>query len=150
MTRQSPASPPGSRRPQWLGWRSGVVQVGGTSACRAGTCPNVAPLMGDDTVNIQVGVPPTMAEGRQALRDQLHSWGCSNVDDVVLVFSELVTNVWMHTIGASTTVITHAPPSVRIEVHDASRSIPELRHDTRLGGFGLQIVSQFSGDWGWD
>ena len=106
--------------------------------------------MGDDTFNIEVGVPPTMAEGRQTLRDQLHGWGCSNVDDVVLVFSELVTNAWMHTIGASTTVITHGPPSVRIEVHDASRSIPDLRHDTRVGGFGLQIVSQLSNDWGWD
>ena len=106
--------------------------------------------MGDDTFHIQVGVPPTMAEGRQTLRDQLHGWGCSNVDDVVLVFSELVTNAWMHTIGASTTVITHGPPSVRIEVHDASRSIPELREGSRLGGCGLQIVNELSDDWGWE
>ena len=106
--------------------------------------------MGDDSFNIQVGAPATMAERRQTLRDQLHRWGCSNVDDVVLVFSELVTNASVHTIGGSTTLITHGPPSVRIEVHDASRSIPELRHDTRLGGLGLQIVSQLSDDWGWE
>ena len=107
--------------------------------------------MGDDMFDIHVGVlPPMMAAGRQTLRHHLHGWGCSNVDDVVLVFSELVTNALMHTTGASTTVITHGPPTVRIEVHDVSHSIPALRHDTRSGGFGLRIVSQLSDGWGWD
>jgi anti-sigma regulatory factor (Ser/Thr protein kinase) len=106
--------------------------------------------MADDMFDIQVGVPSMMAAGRHTLRDQLHGWGCSNVDDVVLVFSELVTNALMHTTGVSTTVITHGPPTVRIEVHDVSPSIPELRHDTRAGGFGLRIIGQLSDDWGWD
>jgi len=134
------------------GWAPGrrVVQVGGISACRACARPIVAPLMDDDRLDIQVGVPASMAAGRQTLRDHLHGWGCSNVDDVALVFSELVTNALMHTTGSSTTVITHGPSSVRIEVHDGSRSIPALRHDTSAGGFGLRIVSQLSDDWGWD
>ena len=109
------------------------------------------PLVGDDMIDIYVGVlPETMAAGRQTLREHLHGWGCINVDDVVLVFSELVTNALVHTTAASATVITHGPPSVRIDVHDVSHSIPELRHDTRPGGFGLRIICQLSDDWGWD
>jgi hypothetical protein len=67
-----------------------------------------------------------------------------------LVFAELVTNATVHTPAASTTVITHMPPNVRIAVHDSSHAIPALRHDDPPGGFGLRIVSQLSDTWGWD
>ena len=62
---------------------------GGTSACRACARRNVVPPVADDMCDIHVGVPSTMAAGRHTLRDQVHGWGCSNIDDVVLVFSEL-------------------------------------------------------------
>ena len=105
--------------------------------------------MDDDTFDIRVTVPSTMAAGRNLFRNGLEGWGCGNVVDMVLVFAELVTNATVHTTAASTTVITHEPPNVRIAVHDNSHVIPELRHDTR-GGFGLRIVSQLSDSWGWD
>ena len=60
-------------------------------ASRARACWIVAPLMGE-SFDVSVSVPSTIAEGRHTLRDGLAGWGCSNVDDVVLVFSELVTN----------------------------------------------------------
>ena len=67
------------------------MQVGGISACRVCARRNVVPLMGDDMFDIHVGVRPSMmAVGRQTVRHHLHGWGCINLDDVVLVFSELV------------------------------------------------------------
>jgi anti-sigma regulatory factor (Ser/Thr protein kinase) len=106
--------------------------------------------MAGDTFDIGVPVASTMGAGRQVLRNGLLEWGCGNDTDVVLVFSELVTNAVVHTAAASTTVITHKPPNVRIEVHDTSHVIPEMRHDTRPGGVGLRIVNHLSESWGWD
>ena len=106
--------------------------------------------MDDDTFDIRVTVPSTLAAGRSTFQNGLQRWGCGNVVDMVLVFAELVTNATVHTSAASTTVITHVPPNVRIAVHDSSHVSPELRHNTRRGGFGLRIVSQLSDDWGWD
>ena len=106
--------------------------------------------MDDDTFDVRVTVPSTMAAGRNSFLNGLQGWGCSNVVDIVLVFSELITNAIVHTAAASTTVITHMPPNVRIAVHDCSHVIPELRHDACPGGFGLRIVSQLSDSWGWD
>jgi hypothetical protein len=125
--------------------------LSGTSdPCTIAT-PFVAALMSDDSFDIRVTVPSTMAAGRNILHDGLQAWGCGNVVDVVLVFAELVTNATVHTLAAaSRTVITHMPPNVRIAVHDSSHAIPELRQDARPGGFGLRIVSRLSDSWGWD
>lgn len=106
--------------------------------------------MDGDRFDIHVGAVATLAAGRKTLNDGLVRWECGNVDDMLLVFSELATNAAVHTAGASTTVITHAPPNVRLEVHDSSHAIPALRHDTHPGGFGLRIVDQLSQSWGWD
>ena len=106
--------------------------------------------MNDDTFYVPVGVPSTMTAGRSIFHDGLQGWGCGNIADMTLVFSELVTNATMHAAGASTTVISHAPPNVRIAVHDSSHVIPELRPNAPQGGFGLQIVDQLSDSWGWD
>ena len=118
-------------------------------ASRARACWIVAPLMGE-SFDVSVSVPSTIAEGRHTLRDGLAGWGCSNVDDVVLVFSELVTNATVHTTAQSRTVITHGPPDLQLHVHDYSHSVPELRLVTRFGGSGLRIVSQLSHSWGWE
>ena len=107
--------------------------------------------MNDDSFDISVTAPSTMAAGRNTLYSGLQGWGCGNTDDIVLVFAELVTNATAHTLAAtSTTVITHMPPNVRIAVHDSSHAAPRLRHDARPGGFGLRIVRQLSDSWGWD
>ena len=106
--------------------------------------------MNADTFDIRVTVPSTMAAGRNIFQIGLQAWGCGNVVDMMLVFSELVTNATVHTAAASTTVITHVPPNVRIAVHDSSHVIPALRHSTRRGGFGLRIVNHLSDSWGWD
>ena len=106
--------------------------------------------MGAETFDIRVTLPSTISVGRHTLLAGLREWGCSNGGDVVLVFSELVTNAAMHTAAGSTTVVTHGPSGVRLAVHDVSHSVPQLRHDDRPGGFGLRIVSRISDGWGWE
>jgi hypothetical protein len=107
--------------------------------------------MNDDTFDIHVTVPSAITAGRNILQNGLQGWGCDNIDDIVLVFAELVTNATVHTLAAtSKTVVTHMPPNVRIAVHDSSHTIPELRHNARPGGFGLRIVTELSNSWGWD
>jgi hypothetical protein len=66
--------------------------------------------MAGDTFDIEVPVASTMGAGREVLRNGLLEWGCGNDTDIVLVFSELVTNAVARTAAASTTVITHQPP----------------------------------------
>jgi anti-sigma regulatory factor (Ser/Thr protein kinase) len=108
------------------------------------------PLMNDDTFEIPTTVRSTMAAGRSVFQNGLQGWGCGNVTDMMLVFSELVANATVHATAASATVISHAPPTVRIAVHDNSHVIPALRESSAQGGFGLRIVSQLSDSWGWD
>ena len=95
-------------------------------------------------------VPSTMAAGRSILHSRLQGWGCGNVADMTLVFSELVVNATIHAKAAEAAVVTHAPPTVRIAVHDNSQTIPERRAGGSQGGFGLSIVSQLSESWGWE
>ena len=115
-------------------------------------------LRWDVRLSCESPLNPCLADGRElrhlrecaTLRDGLAGWGCNNADDVVLVFSELVTNATLHATGRSRTVIAHGPPHLQLDVHDVSHSIPELRLDTRYGGSGLRIVSQLNHNWGWD
>ena len=72
------------------------------------------------------------------------------MDDVVLVFSELVTNAAVHTAAAPRTVITHESSAVRLAVHDSSHTAPLLRTDGGPGGWGLRIVSSLSDSFGWE
>lgn len=105
----------------------------------------------DETFVIRVGLTSLMSTCRRSLQTGLQGWGCGNIDNMVLVFSELVTNASVHTSAASRTVITHLPPNVRLEVHDTSHAAPELRGDNHgePGGFGLRIVNDLSASWGW-
>ena len=91
-----------------------------------------------------------LGAGRSTVQHRAEGWGCTHIPDMLLVFSELVTNAAVHTSAGSTTVVTHVPPTVRIAVHDTSHLVPALRHDARPGGFGLRIVQQLSDSWGWD
>ena len=60
--------------------------------------------MNADTFDIRVTVPSTLAADRNIFHNGLQGWGCGNLIDMLLVFSELVTNATVHTSAASTTV----------------------------------------------
>ena len=103
-----------------------------------------------EKLEIRLGAVSTISASRHTLRRQLDTWGCGNADDVLLVFSGLITNATLSTSGPSTAEVTHDPPDVRIEVHDSSHAAPQPGHDERPGGFGLRLVDSLSQSWGWE
>lgn len=71
------------------------------------------------------------------------------LDDVELVVSELVTNVVRHARTDGVVELWTRPDEVRIEVHDAAPSAPQLRPSAGPdGGFGLRIVDRVATAWG--
>jgi len=72
------------------------------------------------------------------------------VEDVKLVVSELVTNAVVHARSDITVVIQEMLFCVKLVVHDQSSQLPTPRtaQVVDMGGRGLQIVDQYSADWG--
>lgn len=73
-----------------------------------------------------------------------------DLDDAMVVLSELVQNVSQHTTGGGELVVIIEPGAVTIEVHDHSPVMPKvLPPDAhRLGGRGLLLVSGVTRAWG--
>ena len=73
------------------------------------------------------------------------------VEDALLVVSELVTNALLHG-GDPVELRLHGEgPLLRIEVQDRNPGLPRPRapHDgTRPGGHGLHIIARLARDWG--
>jgi serine/threonine-protein kinase RsbW len=74
----------------------------------------------------------------------------SVIDAVVLVVSELVTNVVEHTASQPQLQVTDLGDTIRVSVHDAEPTGPVLRSGGYRGGFGLQIVARIASAWGWE
>jgi len=71
-------------------------------------------------------------------------------DAVALIASELVSNVVMHTDDGGVMEVwnPHADLSVRLEVGDRDRALPDEPHDADNGGRGLRIVEDVADAWG--
>ncbi|MET0323603.1 MAG: ATP-binding protein [Ilumatobacteraceae bacterium] len=115
------------------------------------------PLDGDDAasripIHLDVGATATaVGRARHRLQLELERWGCGNIPDVTLVFSELATNAFRHAGSASSALITHGDDEIRLAIDDASHTIPNVAPRTGApGGYGLVIVDQISERWGWD
>ncbi|MFF4985511.1 ATP-binding protein [Streptomyces sp. NPDC001046] len=70
------------------------------------------------------------------------------VDDAVLVVSELVTNAVRHTHGSCRLTLTVEEGHLDIAVADHSEDLPDLRVHTsgdERGGFGMDIVRRLGG-----
>jgi anti-sigma regulatory factor (Ser/Thr protein kinase) len=78
----------------------------------------------------------------------------ATVSDAVLMTSELVTNVMMHTPDGCTLGLTYDPALgiVRVEVSDSSPQLLATVRSTppsdRVGGFGLKLVTRLADKWG--
>jgi two-component sensor histidine kinase len=107
--------------------------------------------MGAEILELHADHPRAVRAARDELREHLDAWGCENVPDVILVFSELVTNAVVHATGAARIVIEYRDGFVRVEVHDNADQRPQVREAGDAdGGFGLRIVRDLSASWGWE
>lgn len=87
----------------------------------------------------------TPAQARWLVRHTLTALGplrASQVDDLLLVTSELVTNAHRHGGGVTSFGVAVGRDRVTVSVADASGEPPrhELREEPRSGGFGWPIV----------
>ncbi|MFJ8944005.1 SpoIIE family protein phosphatase [Streptomyces sp. NPDC102395] len=99
--------------------------------------------------------PERVAEARQQLRELLHDWPCADqVDSAVLLVSETLTNVLVHTDADALLVAeVTGPPGgrrIRIEVTDTSDDLPHKRSPGELAssGRGLILIELLANAWG--
>jgi anti-sigma regulatory factor (Ser/Thr protein kinase) len=101
--------------------------------------------------------PERIADARQQLRELLHDWASADqLDSAVLLVSEMVTNVLVHTDADALLVAEVAGDPgqrrMRIEVTDGSDDLPHRRHPGELAssGRGLVLVELLADTWGVD
>jgi anti-sigma regulatory factor (Ser/Thr protein kinase) len=103
---------------------------------------------------------PCAAEAPSLARGALTQLPCDgwNLEEGLLVLSELVTNAVRHSGGRPTDTVrvqvSAGPDRVTISVHDPGRSGTGVRpagdEQRKVGGWGLQIVEQLARRWGVD
>ncbi|WP_330458061.1 ATP-binding protein [Streptomyces sp. NBC_00820] len=90
---------------------------------------------------------------RRAAAKQLNRWGLPvDVDEAALLVTELATNVVKH-VGegvSATLVLEWRGERLRLEVHDKSRRLPEVKSVTCAEecGRGLHLLTALAADWG--
>ncbi|WP_199552594.1 SpoIIE family protein phosphatase [Streptomyces sp. N35] len=101
--------------------------------------------------------PQRIAECRQQLRDLLHDWADpEQVDSAVLLVSEMVTNVLVHTDGDALLIAEArgelGTRRLRVEVSDSSDDLPHKRRPGELAssGRGLVLMELLADAWGVD
>jgi anti-sigma regulatory factor (Ser/Thr protein kinase) len=99
--------------------------------------------------------PERIAGARRQLRDLLHDWSDDEqVDSAVLMVSEMVTNVLVHTDGDARLVAEaageHGDRRLRVEVADVNDELPHRRSPGELAssGRGLVLMEVLADAWG--
>lgn len=87
---------------------------------------------------------------RRRAADLLAGQPAELVQDVLLLITELVDNVVQHTDSGGELHVVPAAGTLRVEVHDHSRSFPQLQRPDlrRAGGRGLLLVAAIAQSWG--
>lgn len=101
--------------------------------------------------------PERIAGARRQIRELLHDWAdAEQVDSAVLMVSEMVTNVLMHTDGDALLVAEAVGElgtrRLRIEVADSSDELPHKRHPGEMAssGRGVLLMEMLADTWGVD
>ncbi|MEU9701882.1 SpoIIE family protein phosphatase [Streptomyces sp. NPDC047981] len=102
--------------------------------------------------------PERIAAARQHVRQLLHDWTDEDqIDSAVLMVSEMVTNVLIHTDGdallvAEVTCDDACRRRLRVEVSDTSDELPHKRHPGEMAssGRGLVLMEMLAHAWGVD
>ncbi|MBP8532871.1 SpoIIE family protein phosphatase [Streptomyces sp. MK37H] len=118
--------------------------------------PGTAPVR-RTAVTVAQAEPGRIAEVRQQLRDMLHDWtDRDQVESAVLMLSEMVTNVLVHTDGDALLVAEvsgrHGTRRLRLDVADSSDALPHRRRPGELAssGRGLLLMEVLADAWGVD
>jgi anti-sigma regulatory factor (Ser/Thr protein kinase) len=92
-------------------------------------------------------VPLARRFARSALRESQ-----SDVDTVLLLVSEVVTNAVLHARSGIRLVVEDRDEVARVEVHDASPVPPRMHHFRLVSGTGrgLRMLDQLAQTWGVD
>ncbi|MBT2384350.1 SpoIIE family protein phosphatase [Streptomyces sp. ISL-11] len=101
--------------------------------------------------------PERLAEARQQVRDLMYDWPDEDqLDSAVLMVSEMVTNVLVHTDGDALLIAEISGPAgerrVRVDVADSSDELPHRRHPGEMAssGRGLVLMELLASTWGVD
>ncbi|MFJ3814677.1 SpoIIE family protein phosphatase [Streptomyces sp. NPDC090056] len=101
--------------------------------------------------------PERIAEAREQVRQLLHDWADGDqLDSAVLMVSEMVTNVLVHTDGDALLVAEvacdGASRRLRVEVSDTSDELPHRRRPGEMAssGRGLVLMEMLAHAWGVD
>ncbi|MFI5803504.1 SpoIIE family protein phosphatase [Streptomyces sp. NPDC051561] len=101
--------------------------------------------------------PERIAGTRRQLRELLHDWADRDqVDSAVLMVSEMVTNVLVHTDGDALLTARASGPvgarRLRVEVTDVSDELPHKRRPGEMAssGRGLLLMEMLAHSWGVD
>ncbi|MEV5374843.1 SpoIIE family protein phosphatase [Streptomyces nondiastaticus] len=125
-------------------------------AVGAGPAPVPHPVR-RTVLSIAQAEPERIAEARQQVRDLMHDWpDPDQTDSAVLMVSEMVTNVLVHTDGDAVLIarISGEPGErcVRVDVSDSSDELPHRRHPGEMAssGRGLVLMELLAAAWGVD
>ncbi|WP_330305878.1 MULTISPECIES: SpoIIE family protein phosphatase [unclassified Streptomyces] len=133
-----------------------LCRVGPGCGC-GDTVTAVAPTVRRTVLTVAQAEPERIADARQQLREMLHDWASEDqLDSAVLLVSEMVTNVLVHTDADALLVaeVTGEPGErrMKVEVTDASDDLPHRRHPGELAssGRGLVFMELLAHAWGVD
>ncbi|MFJ9633568.1 SpoIIE family protein phosphatase [Streptomyces sp. NPDC101175] len=126
-------------------------------SCGCGDTVAEAPRIRRTVLTVAQAEPERIAVARQQLRELLHDWtGEDQVDSAVLLVSEMLTNVLVHT-DADALLTAEVAGEVgerrmRVEVTDSGDDLPHKRHPGELAssGRGLLLIELLAETWGVD
>ncbi|NLU76002.1 SpoIIE family protein phosphatase [Streptomyces sp. HNM0575] len=109
------------------------------------------------TFSVAQAEPDRIGEARHQLQGMLFDWESKDqIDGAVLMLSEMLTNVLVHTEGDAVMVAecsgTRGQRLLRVEVSDTSDALPHRRTPGELAssGRGLMMMEMLAGSWGVD
>ncbi|SOE12561.1 Serine phosphatase RsbU, regulator of sigma subunit [Streptomyces sp. 2323.1] len=127
------------------------------AGCGIGTGALPARPVRRTVLTVAQAEPERIAEARRQVRAVLHDWADPDqVDSAVLMVSEVVTNVLLHTDGDALLVAEisgeRGARRVRVDVADSSDELPHRRSPGELAssGRGLVLLELLAGAWGVD
>jgi anti-sigma regulatory factor (Ser/Thr protein kinase) len=123
--------------------------------CGCGDALAVRPPLRRTMLTVAQAEPERIAVARRHLRELLHDWASQDqLDSAVLLVSEVLTNVLVHTDADALLVAQVGGDGgrrrLRVEVTDTSDDLPHKRHPGELAssGRGLMLIELLADEWG--